>query len=257
VCEGKKCYVVEIEFYWDLLGRYHHFDTLPGKGLTKLDHIPFTQSDYSRLDTLLRNPNSLLASYAREELVKKNRSSTIDGYTGATALELKKSIVDGAVYSCFALWHIVHGPVVDTLREVSISMFTKALVQKMMSRSDPEINYFLIENFTDEDFNSYLPEVLKSIRDGKGYYPKNAIEHIPDDLLCGSLSQAFFAAFYPRLDYFAKVALLESLNPKDLSEALKNTISKDVQDRDSYKSELISALLYQDRITSISGVSPL
>ena len=115
-----------------------------------------------------------------------------------------------------------------------------------MSRSDPEISYFLIENFTDEDFNTYLPEVLQSIRDGKDYYPKNAIEHIPDDLLCGSLSQDFFAVFYPRLDYFAKVALLESLNPIDLNEALKYTISKDIQDRDSYKSELISGLLYQN-----------
>ena len=88
--------------------------------------------------------------------------------------------------------------------------------------------------------------MLESIRDGEGYYPKNALEHIPDDLICDSLSQEFFAACYPLLDYFAKVALLESLNSKDLDEALKKTISIDVQDRDSYKSELISSLLNPD-----------
>ena len=53
VCEGSKCYTIQILFYWDLIGRFHHFDSIPGKGLTKLDHIPFTTEDYEKLAIIL------------------------------------------------------------------------------------------------------------------------------------------------------------------------------------------------------------
>lgn len=250
VCEGKKCYAIEIDFYWDLLGRYHHFDTVPGKGLTKLDHIPFEKSDYARLDTLLRDRYSLLSSYTLEELVKDTRSSSIDGFTGATIEEVKENIVEGAVYSCYTLWHIVNGAVSDSLKKVSRKMFSQELVQKLVALGDQEINYFLINSFTPQEFLLYLPEVLQTISNGRGYFPKNAIERIPDDIICDSLAQAFFAKHYPQLDYFAQIALLESLNAKDLSGDLKTCIARDSkeregQERDSYKYELVKNLIAQ------------
>lgn len=245
VCEGKKCYSIEIDLYWDVLGRYHHFDTVPGKGLSKLDHIPLTSSDYCRLDTVLRDPQSILSSYSMEELVENTRSSGIDGITGATLEVLKRGIVDGAVYSCYTLWHIAHGPVVDSLKKATKGMLSQELVQKMVELDDQDIFYYLIHSFSDQEFKSYLPEVLITIREGEGYYSKNAIESIPDEILADSLSQAFFAEFYPELDYFAQVALLESLNSQNLSEALKSVISNEEEERDSYKYELVKKLVSQ------------
>lgn len=243
VCEGKKCYAVELDFHWDPIGRFLYSDSIPGKGLTKLDHIPFTKADYQKLNSILRNPYSLLAGYTTEELVKDTRGSSIDGRTGATALALRNSIVEGAVYSCHTLWHIANGPVRDSLQKLTLSMLSLELVQKLVDLSDQEISYFLIRNFTDRDFSSYLPEVLQSMKESEGYYAKNAIELMPAVSICSIPSQEFFAEFYPRMDYFARVALLEKLNAEDLTEDLKLTLSQDNDERNTYKAELISKLI--------------
>lgn len=243
VCEEGKCYTIEIELFWDLIGRFHHYDTISGKGLTKLDHIPFTISDYIKLSDILNNSHSLLASYSKEELVKSTRSSAIDGVTGATNEEIQESVIGGAVFSCHTLWHIAYGPVLDSLRKVTTLLLSKELVVKLVNQQDQEINYFLINNISEDDFGIYLPEVFKAIEDGRGYFAKNAIEKIPDEFISDTLSQEFFASHFSQLDYFAQVALLEKLNVLSLSKAMILALKENTDDRNSYKNHLIESLL--------------
>jgi hypothetical protein len=245
VCEVDKCYAIEADFYWDAVGQFHHYDTIPGKELTKLDHIPFTDSDYIKLNYILSNPNSPLASYTKEELVRDVRSSEIDGFTGATINEIKETVIGGAVYSCHTLWHIAHGAVKDSIQKVTRKMLNKDLVGKLVKQQDQEVNYFLIDNFSVLDFTKYLPEVLKTIEDGEGYFAKNAIERMPPVAVADSISQKFFASHFPHLDYFAQVALLKKLNKATVSEALALTLKDNLVDRNSYKNELINHLVFE------------
>lgn len=243
VCEGSKCYTIEISFHWDLIGRFQHFDTLPGKGLTKLDHIPFTNQDYIKLEAILRNPISRLAAYSKEELIKETRSSAIDGITGATKAELKESVIEGAVYSCHTLWHIAHGPMVDELQSVTQQFFNQDLVQKLVSREDQRINYFLINHFSAREFTLYLPEVLKTIENGEGYFAKNAIEKIPSSTINSQEAQAFFASHFNHFDYYAQVAMLQKLEARSLIPDLRKVLADQINTRDSYKNDLINTLL--------------
>jgi len=243
VCEGSKCYTIEINFYWDLIGRFIHFDTLSGKGLTKLDHIPFTSEDYRKLEAILRSPTSMLAVYSKEELVKETRSSAIDGITGATKVELKESVIEGAVYSCHTLWHIAHGPMVDELQSVTQRCFSQDLVQKLVSSEDQGINYFLIDHFSAEEFARYLPEVLITIENGEGYFAKNAIEKMPAGTVNSQEAQRFFAIQFDHFDYYAQVALLQKLEAKSLIPDLRKVLTKALDERDSYKNNLIITLL--------------
>ncbi len=246
VCEGSKCYTIEIDFYWDCIGRFHHYDSISGKGLTKLDHIPFTASDYRKLDAILHSPNSLLASYSNEELVKDTRSSAIDGITCATKNEIKESVIGGAVYSCHTLWHIAHGQAVDSIQSTTQQLFSKDLIQKLVSGEDQGINYFLVSSFSAHEFSLYLPEVLRTIENGKGYYAKNAIEKMPAEILNSSEVQGFFATNFGKLDYFAQIALLEKLKAELLSIAMKDTLAEEMDERDSYKNDLIKSLISND-----------
>jgi hypothetical protein len=116
-------------------------------------------------------------------------------------------------------------------------------VGKLVSLQDQEINYFLIDNFSEEDFQHYLPEVLQTISIGKGYYAKNAIESMPENLLSEEPAQGYFAANFSQLNYFAQVALLKKLNRDHLSDGLKNKLKQELDERDSYKNELIRQLL--------------
>jgi hypothetical protein len=243
VCEVDKCYAIEADFYWDAVGRFHHYDTIPGKELTKLDHIPFTGNDYVNLNYILSNPNSPLASYTKEELVRDVRSSEIDGFTGATINEIKETVIGGAVYSCHTLWHIANGAVKDSIQKVTKKMFNKDLVGKLVNRQDQEANYFLIDNFSEADFTKYLPEVLKTIEDGEGYFAKKAIERMPPEAVADSLSQRFFTTSFSEINYFAQVALLKKLSSAAIHPQLINTLKENMDDRDSYKNDLIQQLM--------------
>ncbi|MDA0195417.1 MAG: hypothetical protein O2951_10285 [Bacteroidetes bacterium] len=243
VCEEDKCYAIEVDFYWDQIGRFHHYDTVPGKGLTKLDHDPFTESDFIKLKNILNNSNSILASYTKEELVRNTRSSDVDGVSGATIKEIQESVINGAVYSCFTLWHIANGLAVDSLQKVTKKLFSRELIKNLVIQDDQEINYFLINSFSERDFTDYLPEILQTILQGKGYYAKNAVEKIPSEILSNILGQGFFATNFTRLDYFAQVAFLKKISTKSINEDLKTTLRNNVDNRNSYKNDLIKVLL--------------
>ena len=247
VCEADKCYAIEIIFHWDLIGRFVNYDTIPGQGLTKLDHIPFTQADYHKLQDILKSDNSVLASYQKDQLVKNTRISDIDGFTGATIQEIKDNVIEGAVYSCYTLWHLAHGPISHMLQQRTCTMFNDQLVKKLVAMQDQEVNYFLINNFSEKDFSCYLPSVLKAIAAGKGYFPKNAIEKIPESVLMHDVSQDFFASKFTSLNYFAQVALLKKVSQKILNERLLSSFAQSLDARDSYRNELLKEILERNK----------
>lgn len=243
VCETETCYIVEINFTWDLIGRFQRYDTIVGAGLTKLDHIPFTENDYQKLDQLLKDAKSPLANYKKEELVRDTRSSTIDGFTGATVLEVKESVISGGVYSCYTLWHLAHGTVVDSLQRRTYLQLDTALVEKIVNQTDQEMNYFLMQYFSEQDYVQYLPQVLKTFESGNGYYAKQAIEQMPKSVFATPLAQDFFAEYFERLNYFAQVALLKKLQSETLSAAMRLMLKAQLEARNSAKDDLIRALL--------------
>ena len=151
--------------------------------------------------------------------------------------EVKEAAIEGAVYSCYTLWHIANGPVTDSLQEHTINSLNRDLVRKLINQEDPHLYYFLIQHIPEADFALYLPEVLEAIKKGEGYFAKNAIEKLPAELLCEIESQEFFTAHYQNLDYFAQVALLEKLEAGCVNEDLLEVLLLDADQRNSYKNE--------------------
>ena len=243
ICEADKCYWVQIEFYWDLIGRFQQFDTIPGEGLTKLDHIPFTQADYEKLDRLLQNPDSPIGSYEKEDLVKDTRDSEIDGFTGATIREIKEIVIEGGVYSCYTLWHIAHGTIVDSLQQQTTQVFDQPLIEKLVGLKDQAVNYYLLNHFSTQDFSDYLPQFLNTLENSQGYYVKNALEKMPAEVVSDSLTQLFFARKFEAFNYFAQVALLKKLQPDKLTNTLKETLEKALDERSSSRNDSIIKLL--------------
>jgi hypothetical protein len=246
VCETERCYAIEIILHWDLIGNYVKFDTLPGGELTKLDHIPFTKEDYQKLNSILSNNNSALGAYSKDELVKNSRTSALDGITGATIQGIKDAVINGAVYSCYTLWHIAHGPVVDSIQESTRRLLSKELVQKLIDLENAEVNYFLLNHLSSDDFILYLPEMLQSFELREGYYVKNAIEKLPLDFYKDHRVQGYFENSFKEMDYFSQVALLEKLSNIELEESLKDTLAKNLTERNSYRNELILSIVNQN-----------
>jgi len=247
VCEEDKCYAIRILFRWDAIGRYTSYDTLSGEPLTKLDHIPFTPVDYQKLHWILSNPNSVLGSYQKEELVRETRESEIDGFTGATIKEVKENVIEGGVYSCYTLWHLAHGEISKQLKSRTAVMFSSSLVKKLVEKDDPDINYFLIENFSDNDFEEYIEVLLPILKKDQGYFTKNALERCPGSALIKDEVQQFFAEYFNTLNYFSQIALMEKLLDQKLKPELVRSLEDSMDGRSSYRNELIARIVNANR----------
>lgn len=95
VCEERQCYDIEVLLQFDLTGQFLGLDTFEGKGLTKLDHIPFTSEDYGKLKRLLIDERSPMGWYEKEVLITDTRNSELDGFTRAIIREIKEVVVNG------------------------------------------------------------------------------------------------------------------------------------------------------------------
>src|SRR3546814_12757331 len=89
---------------------------------SKNDHLEFMQDDYIKLHKLLSDNNSIIKRKSKSELLddtKTRVSEVVDAVTGATALEVKEAVVDGALYSSYTIYHIVYGPLSERIANYS------------------------------------------------------------------------------------------------------------------------------------------
>lgn len=248
VCEDKVCYEVELIFYWDLIGNFKKYELVPGKSLTKLEHIPFSDADYQKLSEILANKYPAFINLKKDELITKVKTRGIDGFSGATVAAIQGQIVPGAAYSCYTLWHIANGTVADSIKKHTRNRLNDNIVRKLVSMNNNEANYFLINSLNEAEFNTYLPEVLGLIRNNEGYnegyFAKNAIEKIPFRLFSSSEVQDFFSEHFENLGYFAQMSLLKKLQGNQISNDLAKVLIKNLDNPNySFQNELIIKLI--------------
>ena len=236
VCEGKICYEVELIFYWNLVGDFVNYELIPGKPLTKRKHEPFTAADYQRLSELLADKEPTFSNLKKEELVVK-----IDAVTGATVASIKGQTIEGAVYSCYTLWQIANGEVIDRIQRHTLQNMDKRIVRNIMAINSSDADYFLLNNFKKADFVNFTSEIQVLIKRSKGYFAKNAIEKMPDELFSNLEIQTFFSEQYPLLTYYAQTALLERLQNRTISNQLSKTLIENLTG-DQYQNQLILRL---------------
>ena len=244
VCEKDKCYEIQIIMRWDLIGRFREYDTLTGQGLTKLDHIPFIEEDYQKLDRLLKDPNSPIGDYKKEDLIHDTRKSDIDGFTGATIREINEIVVGGGVYSSYTLWQLANRKFTDSIKRMTTSLLDQKLINKLISKHDLAVNYFIINNLNPSDFINYRNEIIEMITINKGYFVKSAIEKMPREIFQDSIIQDFFAKRFRTFNYFTQVAFLKQLNSISLIPSLKKELMSQKDNRNSLKNNLIEKKLF-------------
>lgn len=167
VCNDDLCQLVRLQLKWDLAGSYIGFDTLAGYPLTKNDHIPFTSADYKKLHQALMDNRSILGDKSEEELFDKNKrreSEKIDGTTGATALEVKKVVVDGALYSTYTLWNMANGDIVGELKRSTEENLTAEMNEQLINSDNPEAVILALEQWNDTEFSRRTKKVIEIMK---------------------------------------------------------------------------------------------
>lgn len=170
VCDDTLCQIVQIKVYWDLIGDYTRFDTLAGYPLTKNDHLLFTSEDYSKLQATLKDDNSIIGRKSESELLDNNRnrySQKLDAVTGATDLQIKNAVVDGALYSTYTLWHLVNGDIKNVLANWTIKNYNSKMEQQLIFSDNTNSIIFALKRFDEQDYVGRFQEILRVMK--KGY----------------------------------------------------------------------------------------
>ena len=167
VCNDTLCQVVLLKVYWDLKGNYIRFDTLVNHPLSKNDHKPFTSSDYRKLHLSLMDQNSVLGRKKEDELIDKIRtrySEKLDAVTGATDLQIKNAVVEGALYSTYTLWHLVNGNIRSVLTNCTMENYNSKMEEQLIFSDDSKAIIFALGQFEDHDYIDRFQEVIRIMK---------------------------------------------------------------------------------------------
>ncbi len=220
VCRNDYCDVVEIDFFWDILGNFTEFQLLPDKPLTKLDHVPFSKADYDRLRTILLDQNPPFMHLRKSQLLAAEPlkdAPDVDAVSGATAKHLKEMMVEGAAFTCFTLWHIANGDIHFQMQEHTRQNLNELQVRHLLDSGGLEVQYFLIENMEPAHFALFLDELMGLMENADAYMLNRFVQGISGDLLEKPVVQQFLVKRFELLDPPAETALLHGLMQEEVS----------------------------------------
>ena len=191
VCADGECRLARIKIYWNLLGNYVGYGIHSDEPLTKYDHDPFTKDDYDKLHRLFLDNNSVLRRKTMYELVDKvpidpeseEKYKGIDGMSSATKKDIANAVVKGGLYSCYTLWHLIHGEAKE-----KIKLYLKSI------ESDSLNTYFLYSDYKDyqlhalkylskEAFIKHSSQVTKIFKEAQPMIRTYILKKMPDEMI--------------------------------------------------------------------------
>jgi hypothetical protein len=225
VCDDSVCRPVFIHLYWDLVGNYLKYEVPSGEVYTKIDHRDFDENDYQQLHDILSNTQSLLKDFRLDELVDTTTSrvsDSLDAITGATAKNLRNEVIDGALYTCYTLWHIANGRVTDSIRKVTDSLTTPDLLCDFLKSGNHHYQYYALDQVISD--NEGIPPqfeqgVLQLLREKNVFLARNVLRRLPEQVFWEQdrqlwLWDTFLSANYSlKLDILRKMDLLPLKRP--------------------------------------------
>lgn len=154
VCLDNKCKLVEVTMYWDDAGNYSRLEYPEKKPLTKVEHDPFTEEDYQRLDQILKDKKSILQKHSLAYLAKEpdkpkkekkaddftsflapeeGDDDDVDGESKATPAAVKEAVVKDAAWTTWVLWNYANTEIVPILHAETETHCDPLYIQKTLS----------------------------------------------------------------------------------------------------------------------------
>lgn len=235
VCNTGECKPVYINFYWDLTGNYTHFDMPDNEVLTKTDHREFQEKDYAKLQDILSRETSILAELKMEDLVVKGTEDISDSAnikTGATLKTIKNDVIEGAVFTCYTLWHLAHGPVKEEIRKITETYISPGLLHRFLNSDNYHYQYFAMEKVISAEghVQASYEEDIKKIISGKNIFTaRHALQTVNKVFFTVPSRQLWLWEVYNAAVYPFQMAILKKLKDIPLGDALTVRIAKAVR----------------------------
>lgn len=220
VCIDGKCKPVHISLYWNLIGNYVGYALPPSIPLSKYDHESFEEKDYKRLHQLLLDDKSVLKRKKLEDLFDKNarpdkkvryKGEEIDGVTGATRKEIKESLVAGALYSCYTVWHLAHGEVKDRIVASSLGESKDELNKKLLYSPYRDYQHFAIRQLDTLNLFRHFPRLVELLPEAAPLTRSYLLKKLPVQAYSIPDHSAALYDQIPKIDLNAKTLLIRKL----------------------------------------------
>lgn len=212
VCADGECRLMYLRLYWNLLGKYAGYDRVLDEPLTKHDHDVFFDEDYKKLHLLLQDEHSVLRAKDVEDLVDRPQSSQISGVdavAGATITEVKESVVEGALYSCYTAWHLVHGEVKEKIKEHTLSFYSESLEQQMLDSNEYSYQLFALERLGPDQFFANQKRIIEILRSSIPLVRSYIIKNLPEEFWKDENLQLLLWDCFSPIDINSKSLMLQ------------------------------------------------
>jgi hypothetical protein len=249
VCYTGECKPVFINFYWDLLGNYIRYDLPKGEPLTKLDHKVFKQTDYEKLQEILAKRNSLLADLKITDLIvpgTENLADSVDARTGATLKTIKNEVIPGAVYTCYTLWQIAHGTMMNEMERITETYNSTTLLHRFLSSGNYQYQYWAVGKVMDAHgvITRGFETDIRNIISGKNIFiARYLLQQVHPDFLTGKKQQRWLWQTYMNSGYPTQLTILRKLKTIPLQAELIKQLVNTFVHANTEQSGLILALL--------------
>lgn len=227
VCGAGECLPIRINLFWTLAGSYLKYNLPEGEILTKVEHIPFTEADYTKLDAVLRNRSSTLRYLLGDSSVF---SEHVDGVTGPTSRASKRDFVEGAIYTSLTLYSLIYSRASVQLSEYTLNEFmNEQSVYCFLVNEDIEIAALAYTWLAQKKNEKELTELILERLDNKTEkYPQVAIRFLSPQAVLDSTTQNFLANRYlqPETSAESRTYLLKQWKGHQLLENTRCVILK-------------------------------
>ncbi|PKQ61335.1 hypothetical protein BZG02_16220 [Labilibaculum filiforme] len=164
-CFEDVCKIDTIRIYWNRIGKYQRFELQAGIALEKANGELFTDQDYKKLHFILNEEDSPFKNIRIESIISTQGAehSDVDGYSGATAIELDESVsIQGAVLTSYTLWHWANGDLVKQIRKITGEATNADDLLTYLRNSEADYKLFALEQLmVRKNFEARLIEEIK------------------------------------------------------------------------------------------------
>ncbi len=218
VCADGECKLANIKVYWNLLGNYVGYGIPPEFPLTKFEHDHFEKEDYAKLHQLLLDDNSILKRRKMSDLIDKVpvlssniESKDLDGISGATKKEIKESVVKGGLYSCYTLWHIVHGEVKEKMKRYLQSLNSDTLTHYFLYAPYKDYQGYALKQLPKEEFKYHSKQIASIFKTTDALTKAYILKKIPSAVLSEQKTAAQFYNAFPNVDINSRTLLIKKM----------------------------------------------
>ena len=220
VCIDGLCKPVNVELYWNLIGNYLGYGVYSDELLSKYDHEIFEEEDYLTLHNLLSDELSILGrrklstlynSDVKRDKAIKFKGVEVDAISGATIKEIKTSVVGGALYSCYTLWHLVHGEAAVKIKDNIPHIYSESHEDYFLRSNHEDYHYYAIKRLSSSDFEKNIDLITLIFKNGNPLLRSYILKKLPKQLYAHPLMISDVYKQFSQLDLNSKTILLENL----------------------------------------------